>query len=853
MTDTEKILNLLELNENLPALVLDEESNIVSSNNKWLEYFELPERGKSFYKIFNKNTSLLIKNSFIDAKTFLKIQRREVQIALDENIKEHKLIISPFKIEQKLYYYILLFDNSLENLLLVYPSIDDNSIAVKYEAIIRQLRDSFPTTLIEKKNFQFALDSEKESLAIKDKMQFLFTNNSFNSVFNIQNGSKGIFSTEDIIPSSIISEFQQAENELYLSNILLIIEKPDYNPTIIQHSDRILLFPIVNQNNMVNYILLVGSLLFDDVDKKKVPLKTISEEIENKDGIESNEEAKLIYDKNSYDILDANTAASEFYGYSIDILKNMNVTQLFSPEDMQKLLMPAEENGKYLFKQVRKDGSTIDVNVDREYVLWFDKEACEDTVTLNQPDEEVIKLEEFSEKNITEDDFTPEVQKEEPVSEFLSSLFHELLTPVNVILGFVQEIIDSIENPTEEQAESAQIIKDNQQVLLQAMNTAVQYAQLDKNVIKLNIEEFELNNYLIDLKDSFTAFSDKDNVSVVINNIEDKISLNHDRSKLLAAISYFIKFAAKLTNLPNVFVSFEVIDDKLYVLLKDSASGISESVSNDMLEIFNTSVLSGKKNYGISPITIRLVKRITELLSVDVQEYSSSTNEYSIAFIISTKLKEISEVKKEVKIQEPEKIIDDTNLEFEDIESEESEEKSESKIVASEDLVDENSEEIATGVVDEKIVEDIDEEEEIITEEIATLEPIDEENNSELTNLSCLFIDDSVDTQLLFKSQMKDFKLLKICSNLSEALPLLSKYNFDLIIVDVNLNDTYNGLDALKIIRQFNNYKLTPIFAVTAYSFQGDREKFINFGFTDYFVKPLFKEQLLKSLETIIP
>ncbi len=158
---------------------------------------------------------------------------------------------------------------------------------------------------------------------------------------------------------------------------------------------------------------------------------------------------------------------------------------------------------------------------------------------------------------------------------------------------------------------------------------------------------------------------------------------------------------------------------------------------------------------------------------------------------------------------------------------------------------------IANGEVDEKIVEDIQDEEEIVTEEIATVHEFNGKA-SYISGISCLFIDDNLDTQLLFKSQMKDFKLLKVCSNLTQALPLLSKYNFDLVIVDVNLNDTYNGLDALKIIRQFSNYASTPIIAVTAYSFDGDREKFINFGFTDYFVKPLLREHLLKSLEVII-
>ncbi|MCB0745774.1 MAG: response regulator, partial [Ignavibacteriae bacterium] len=162
--------------------------------------------------------------------------------------------------------------------------------------------------------------------------------------------------------------------------------------------------------------------------------------------------------------------------------------------------------------------------------------------------------------------------------------------------------------------------------------------------------------------------------------------------------------------------------------------------------------------------------------------------------------------------------------------------------IYSEEIYDEGHSQIANGEVDKKIVEDIEEEEEIITEEIASLESEKEVETVKISDLSCLFIDDSVDAQLLFKAQMHDFRVLKICSNLTEAIPLIEKVNFDVIFVDINLNDSYNGLDALKIIRQFKSYKTTPIISVTAYPFEGDREKFLSFGFTDYFVKPLLKE-----------
>jgi len=366
---------------------------------------------------------------------------------------------------------------------------------------------------------------------------------------------------------------------------------------------------------------------------------------------------------------------------------------------------------------------------------------------------------------------------------------------------------------------------------------------LDENKIKLNIEEFDINKYLVDLQDSFSREADKENISVVFEKIPDSLLLKHDRSKLLAAISFLVKFVIKLTNSSKIFISFQVIEKQLFLIVKDNDNEISETVSSDILEIFNKPFLIKKKNYGISPITIRLANKLNELLSVKVIEYSNSENFKTIALVTPVNIENsISASVTETSLEEIETL--ETPLE------EVKEEFLEDGIVTNtnptveDEIVSEPTEDIANGEVDNKIIEDIEEEEEIITEEIATIEK-NGHDNLNLSNLSCLFIDDSVDSQLLFKSQMNDFKLLKVSHNFSEALPLLNKYKFDLIIVDIHLNDTYNGLDVL-------NYKAIPIIAVTAYPFEGDREKFITFGFSNYFVKPLLREQILNSLEQIL-
>ena len=120
-----------------------------------------------------------------------------------------------------------------------------------------------------------------------------------------------------------------------------------------------------------------------------------------------------------------------------------------------------------------------------------------------------------------------------------------------------------------------------------------------------------------------------------------------------------------------------------------------------------------------------------------------------------------------------------------------------------------------------------------------------------LSQLNCLYIEDQVDSQILFKVQMKELNDIKFAVSFEEALPLLDSHNFDFIVMDINLQGEYNGLDALKIIHKMPGYESIPIIAVTAYVLPGDKEKFIAAGFNDFISKPIFREKMIDSLEKI--
>jgi CheY-like chemotaxis protein len=80
---------------------------------------------------------------------------------------------------------------------------------------------------------------------------------------------------------------------------------------------------------------------------------------------------------------------------------------------------------------------------------------------------------------------------------------------------------------------------------------------------------------------------------------------------------------------------------------------------------------------------------------------------------------------------------------------------------------------------------------------------------------------------------------------------MLESRTFDFIVMDINLQGEYNGLDALKIINKMTAHENTPIIAVTAYVLPGDKEKFISTGFNDFVSKPIFREKMIESLERV--
>lgn len=72
--------------------------------------------------------------------------------------------------------------------------------------------------------------------------------------------------------------------------------------------------------------------------------------------------------------------------------------------------------------------------------------------------------------------------------------------------------------------------------------------------------------------------------------------------------------------------------------------------------------------------------------------------------------------------------------------------------------------------------------------------------------------------------------------------------DFDIVLLDMNM-PILNGWQAAEQIRAQRSYEDLPIIAFTAFAMQGDREKCLDAGCTDYLTKPIDFAQLTSMLE----
>jgi two-component system chemotaxis response regulator CheY len=84
-----------------------------------------------------------------------------------------------------------------------------------------------------------------------------------------------------------------------------------------------------------------------------------------------------------------------------------------------------------------------------------------------------------------------------------------------------------------------------------------------------------------------------------------------------------------------------------------------------------------------------------------------------------------------------------------------------------------------------------------------------------------------------------------------QALKVLPRERFDLIITDINMPDI-NGLELIRFIRESPIHGKTPLVIISTDNQAKDRERAMKLGATTYLTKPFPPETLLDTVQRLV-
>ncbi|MDP3190879.1 ATP-binding protein [Rhodoferax sp.] len=214
-------------------------------------------------------------------------------------------------------------------------------------------------------------------------------------------------------------------------------------------------------------------------------------------------------------------------------------------------------------------------------------------------------------------------------SEFLSSMSHELRSPLNAILGFAQLMESGTPPPTPSQQASLDQILKGGWYLLDLINDILDLASIESGHAALTMEAVALNAVLRDCQTLIEPLTTDRGVHISFPELPDTCRVQADPTRLKLVLIILLSNAIKYNQLGgSVMVSCESpAAGRLRIGVRDSGPGLSKQKLAQLFQPFNRlgQEMGGTKGTGIGlVVSQRLVQSMGGEMGVDSREGEGS-------------------------------------------------------------------------------------------------------------------------------------------------------------------------------------------------------------------------------------
>lgn len=289
-------------------------------------------------------------------------------------------------------------------------------------------------------------------------------------------------------------------------------------------------------------------------------------------------------------------------------------------------IINSQYHSKKFFKQMKKDllqGKTWkgDVkNKAKDGTYYWSKVTISSMVDKNgNPEQYIAIFTDITNQKILEEKLSEalrnvqesELQKEE----FSSMMTHELNTPLVPIRGYCEMLKDTSTfgtlNP--DQLDFINKIESNAKLLERLISDLLDVQKLDMNKMNFIITDFNLDEFMIELKENNKHLMKNKNIDFYIN-FPKNLILNSDKHRLRQILDNLIRNSVDFVPPKNGKISIEVklLEKNIVFSVNDNGPGIPKEKQSNIFKKFYQIDTSATRKHGGTGLGLVICKGIAE-------------------------------------------------------------------------------------------------------------------------------------------------------------------------------------------------------------------------------------------------
>ena len=370
-------------------------------------------------------------------------------------------------------------------------------------------------------------------------------------------------------------------NKDFLNSLEKITECPNNGENIIYKDENMTIRKIEDEASTMNYVLLTGKLINKNDLFIRIPIAPIDESVRI-----SNNVLILI----GITTLFIASFAISFVSrkFTEPILELNNITNKVSNLDFTQKYRITDSDD-----EINELGRNINTMSDK----------LENTIKKLKDTNRDL------EKDIEEKSKIDEMRKQ-----FISDVSHELKTPIALIQGYAEGLVENVNDDEESRKFYAEVILDESNKMDRLVKELLELMKLEYGKREFNDKKFDLAELINEVIRKCDVVLKEKNINVMFNNIEPVYVFADDFYIEQIVTNYFtnaIKHVKEINGIKQIKINTEIVNEnKLRVYIFNSGNNIDEEEIDRIWGRFYKVDSSRNRNDGGSGIGLSLVKAI---------------------------------------------------------------------------------------------------------------------------------------------------------------------------------------------------------------------------------------------------